>query len=252
MSAIQQSDFSLFDFRGNDVRVLVDDHEDEWWVASDVCRCLGLSNTSKSVDRLRDDEKTTLTVGYSGQGTPPTTYLLINEKGLYRLIFRSNKAEAEAFQDWVFGEVLPSIRKTGSYTHPEADDTPPLAEHEIRHPDGTVEILRFQQSAGPAGQVDQARPNLRALPKPKVDTETLRERLNSAIKAALHPRLSHKTKAERGGVYHNINVRLKHRAGRGEPREFWKFEDYVRAAQYLESEYDVDVWWIFETGEGTA
>ncbi|WP_243466204.1 BRO-N domain-containing protein [Sodalis glossinidius] len=61
----------------------------------------------------------------------------VNEPNLYRLIFRSNKPEAKQFQDWVFDDVLPTIRKTGKYEHlthkPEArelltaDDTPHLA-----------------------------------------------------------------------------------------------------------------------------
>jgi hypothetical protein len=47
--------------------------------------------------------------------------LFINEPGLYRLIFKSRKPEAESFKTWVFTEVLPSIRKTGAYAEPDAD-----------------------------------------------------------------------------------------------------------------------------------
>ena len=44
----------------------------------------------------------------------------VTEKGLYRLIHRSDKPQAERFRDWVFGEVLPSIRKHGCYPPPDA------------------------------------------------------------------------------------------------------------------------------------
>ncbi|STZ83000.1 phage associated protein [Bergeriella denitrificans] len=54
-------------------------------------------------------------------GKQELTY--INEPNLYRVIFRSNKAEAVKFQDWIFEEVIPQIRKTGSYTNPQHSDT---------------------------------------------------------------------------------------------------------------------------------
>src|SRR5882672_2735676 len=84
-----------------------------WWVAADVCAVLGLSNPSKACERLRSDERDALTLSYTPGG--PQETLLVNEPGLYRLIMRSRKKEAEAFQHWVFHEVLPQIRKTGSY-----------------------------------------------------------------------------------------------------------------------------------------
>lgn len=99
-----------FGFEGHDVRIHVDDSGNPWWIAVDVCKILGISNVSDAVGRLQSDEKS------DARGIGKTdTALIINEKGLYRLIFRSNKAEAERFQDWVFGEVLPQIRKTGRY-----------------------------------------------------------------------------------------------------------------------------------------
>lgn len=83
-----------------------------WFVAKDVCDALSLSDVSMTMSRLDDDEKLTQTLLVSGQGRQ---MWLVNESGLYNLIFQSRKAEAKAFRKWVTSEVLPSIRKTGRY-----------------------------------------------------------------------------------------------------------------------------------------
>jgi len=92
-----------------------------WFVASDVCRSLGLAPAAVTghVSRLRANDvrrvdRTTLSLP---KGAP---MVVISEAGLYSLIQRSDKPEARAFQDWVNGEVLPSIRKTGSYALADA------------------------------------------------------------------------------------------------------------------------------------
>lgn len=83
-----------------------------WFVAKDVCDALQLTEVSHTLDRLDDDEKLTRTLFVSGQGRQ---MWLVNESGLYNLIFQSRKAEARVFRKWVTNEVLPSIRKTGCY-----------------------------------------------------------------------------------------------------------------------------------------
>lgn len=83
-----------------------------WFVAKDVCVVLGIANNRDALTTLDEDEKgvaNTDTLGGSQQ------MALVNESGLYRLVFKSRKAEAKAFQKWVFTEVLPSIRKRGIY-----------------------------------------------------------------------------------------------------------------------------------------
>jgi prophage antirepressor-like protein len=87
-----------------------------WFVAKDVCAVLGLENTARAVESLQDKEKITITNSDSNpRAGIPHEMTYVNEPGLYRLIFKSRKAEALAFQDWVFTEVLPSIRKRGIY-----------------------------------------------------------------------------------------------------------------------------------------
>ena len=86
---------------------------DPWFVAKDACDCLELTNVSKACQTLDEDEKG-ITKVYTLGGSQDM--MLISESGLYTLIMRSNKPEAKVFRKWVTSEVLPSIRKTGSYS----------------------------------------------------------------------------------------------------------------------------------------
>ena len=110
-----------FQFESHNVRVQLDAHGEPWWIAADVCAILGLKDVSRSVARLEPNEKGTLQSSTLGG---QQEMLTVNESGLYRLIFRSDKPEAKRFQSWVFSEVLPSIRKTGRYEVPAP--LPPL------------------------------------------------------------------------------------------------------------------------------
>lgn len=83
-------------------------------VAADACRILKINNPSQALTRLDDDEKNTLILNEGIRGNPNVN--VVNEPGLYRLIFASRKHEAKKFQRWIYHEVLPSIRKTGSYS----------------------------------------------------------------------------------------------------------------------------------------
>lgn len=103
----------LFSYEGNKVRTITDERGELWWVATDVCEILGLSNVADAVSRLDDDEKSTIALTDSIHGNPNRT--IVNEPGLYTLILGSRKPEAKAFKRWVTHEVLPAIRKTGKY-----------------------------------------------------------------------------------------------------------------------------------------
>ena len=86
-----------------------------WFVAADVCRALGLGNSSMAVSKLDDDEKMTLSLtdSHSNQRGGAQMATIINEPGLYALVLSSRKPEAKAFKRWITHEVIPSIRKTG-------------------------------------------------------------------------------------------------------------------------------------------
>lgn len=80
-----------------------------YFVASDICKCLGLTNPTVTISRLDEDEGAKFNLGRQGETN------LVNEYGLYNLILASRKKEAKAFKRWVTHEVLPSIRKHGAY-----------------------------------------------------------------------------------------------------------------------------------------
>ena len=101
----------VFDFEDQMVRFVGSANKPEW-IAKDVCTVLGIKDPSMALSRFKDHERGTTTIGTPG-GTQ--TVLTVYESGLYRLIFTSRKPEAERFKDWVFGVVLPQIRKTGKY-----------------------------------------------------------------------------------------------------------------------------------------
>lgn len=85
-----------------------------WFVGKDVCNLLGIANTKDALSRLDDDERRG--VGITDPIGRNQQVNCINESGLYHLIFISRKPEAKTIRRWVTGTVLPSIRRTGSYT----------------------------------------------------------------------------------------------------------------------------------------
>lgn len=104
-----------FDYTGKHVRTSAIG-DTIWFVARDVCDILEVSDVSKAVSRLDDDEKGTNTIRTPGGSQ---NLLVINESGLYSLILTSRKHEAKQFKRWVTHEVIPAIRKHGGYLTPE-------------------------------------------------------------------------------------------------------------------------------------
>jgi len=110
-----------FDFNRNTVRVIDDDGK-PWFFAQDLADILGYSSTN-AMNKLIDEEDRRIQTFQNG-----ATYLkqsLINESGVYCAIFGSTKEEAKPFKRWVTHEVLPAIRKTGSYTAPTVQEVHP-------------------------------------------------------------------------------------------------------------------------------
>jgi prophage antirepressor-like protein len=138
---------------------------------ADVCRILELDNPSYVKKRLRGDgvvtrEGVSPTTNQHGKTTMQKLKLIfINEPNLYRCIFQSRKKEAEAFQDWVFEEVLPAIRKTGQFSLEEKkqlvaekkalleekakleDENAKLSESKSRMTDNLLEAHRKREAA---------------------------------------------------------------------------------------------------------
>lgn len=111
---------TAFNFETYEVRTIVIDNE-PWFVGKDVADALGYSNTRDALSKHVDGEDKLMSqIATSGQNRDMT---MVNESGMYSLVFGSKKDEAKKFKKWVTSEVLPSIRKTGSYSVTQVQDS---------------------------------------------------------------------------------------------------------------------------------
>ncbi len=118
-----------FAFEAYDIRIIVENGE-PLFCASDVCKALGYGNPSEALRKHCVEGGITKRDTPTSSGVQPMTY--INEPNLYRLITRSKMPHAVKFQDWVFEEVLPTIRKTGTYGKPPAFQIPQTMQEALR------------------------------------------------------------------------------------------------------------------------
>lgn len=108
-------DLQVFNFEELPVRTLSIDGE-PYFVGKDVADILGYSNSRKALlDHVDEEDKLTSRIVTAGQNRNQT---IINESGLYSLIFSSKLESAKRFKRWVTSEVLPTLRKTGTYQIP--------------------------------------------------------------------------------------------------------------------------------------
>lgn len=114
------NELKIWNYNNSEVRTVTVNNE-PWWVLTDVCKVLELSNATKVAQRLEEDERSNFKLGRQGEAT------IINESGLYSVILRSDKPQAKPFRKWVTSDVLPSIRKTGMYATDELLNNPDLA-----------------------------------------------------------------------------------------------------------------------------
>ena len=101
----------IFDFHEREFRTTLIDGK-PWFVGSDVAVILGYSNPQKAIRDHVDREDKTVNESFTVNGTQLN---LINESGLYALIFGSRLPKAKEFKRWVTSEVLPAIRENGKY-----------------------------------------------------------------------------------------------------------------------------------------
>jgi prophage antirepressor-like protein len=111
-NVVMQYTMQVFEYEDKDDFRVMDRNGEPWFVLSDVAQRLGVKNSRSISGRLDDDEKGVIQIDTLG-GKQKVT--VINESGLYSAILRSDKPEAKRFKKWITSEVLPSIRKTGSY-----------------------------------------------------------------------------------------------------------------------------------------
>lgn len=110
-----QGNILNFNFEGNEVRTVTDEHGDPWFIAKDVAQLLGYTNTADAIAKhckaaIQDGIKIRESIGRMQKTA------LIPERDVYRLIMRSKLPSSEKFEEWVVSEVLPSIRKRGMFS----------------------------------------------------------------------------------------------------------------------------------------
>lgn len=117
-----------------------------WFVGKDIALALGYVNTRKALQDNVDDEDKVVTKVTTSGGAQNTT--IINESGLYALVFGSNLPKAKAFKRWVTSEVLPSIYHTGGYVangrEQEFINNTPALQSEIRSLHNAIAVLQMQ------------------------------------------------------------------------------------------------------------
>lgn len=107
-----QYTMQVFEYENKDDFRVMDRNGEPWFLLSDVAQRLGVKNSRSISSRLDDDEKGVIQIDTLGGKQSAT---IISESGLYSAILRSDKPDAKKFKKWITSEVLPSIRKTGSY-----------------------------------------------------------------------------------------------------------------------------------------
>lgn len=111
------NDLTIFKFETSDIRVVTDDVGVTWFNANDVCSALELGNPRQVLESHVESEDVQKMYTLTSGGSQLQNH--INESGLYAIIFGSRKEAAKRFKHWVTSEVLPSIRKTGTYSVPQ-------------------------------------------------------------------------------------------------------------------------------------
>lgn len=104
-------ELTVFNFNDQEVRTQKTSDQ-VWFCLKDVCEILELTNPTVVMNRLNENGRAKFNLGRQGDAW------FINESNLYKVIFQSRKPQAEKFTEWVTGEVLPTIRKTGRYEVP--------------------------------------------------------------------------------------------------------------------------------------
>lgn len=109
----------LFKFEGKEVRTLKIDGE-PWFVGKDLAKILGYASTANAIAKHVDDEDKGVTKMMTPGGNQ--NVVLVNESGMFSLVLSSQLPAAKKFKHWVTSEVLPAIRKTGSYQVPQTPE----------------------------------------------------------------------------------------------------------------------------------
>ena len=132
----------IFRFKGKEIQIKVVNNE-PWFLAADIAKALAVKDTSRMIDNASIKEKHVRTI-LNITSDVHREMLFVDEAGMYKILMKSRKAVAERFQDWVSEQVLPSIRKTGSYSVNQNNALP--ADYEIQLMKAKTALIQAQQS----------------------------------------------------------------------------------------------------------
>lgn len=143
-----------FLFEGQPIRIAFTGDNEPVFIAADVCRAVDITNVSQALARLDEDEKTDIILN-DVTGRPQKQWC-VTESGLYTLILSSRKSETKAFKRWITHDVLPQIRKTGSYIVPDLSPIQVLKQmfsvienHDVRLDDLDVRLATVETHIQP-------------------------------------------------------------------------------------------------------
>lgn len=132
-----------FQFENQQVRSLLDEHGEPWFIAKDIAEILEYSDTFEMTKKLDDDEIQNLQIaGFGNRGVT-----IINESGMYSSILSSKKPTAKPFKKWVTSEVLPSIRKIGKYEVPKKASASPSMKDSLLFLKESAKMLRMSETS---------------------------------------------------------------------------------------------------------
>jgi len=144
-----------FNFENREIRIFTDSENNIWFIVKDILEILEIStkHTSMTLRKLDEDELTTIKMLSGGQNRDMKA---VSESGFYKLVLRSNKPVAKPFQKWVTRDVLPSIRKTGTYSiQKDNSNLPQLKERAEKIEISTNMFISFEKIFSRIGIVDK-------------------------------------------------------------------------------------------------
>lgn len=215
------NEVEVFNFEANEVRTVIIENE-AWFVGKDVAEALGYSKARNAISTHVDsyDKKDAPIQGPLG-GTQKTT--LINESGVYSLIFGSKLESAKRFKKWVTSEVLPAIRKTGSYTAKPMSELEQIA----LIAKGTTQLSERIEKVD-----DKLNDLIDNQPLNATDYGSLNRLVNHRVYA--YASIHHIPKSQVGPLFKDLGNQIKQVAGVGN-RSRIKSKDYDMVIQFVDN-----------------
>lgn len=206
------NELKIFNFEENEVRTIVVNDE-PFFVANDVAKTLGYTNPSKATND--HCKKGFITWGNDSLGRPQQ-FKLIPESDVYRLVFRSKLPEAEKFENWVMEEVIPSIRKNGSYQVPMSQEDIMIA---------TLETQKELKSkiTSIASDVEELKTSIHVTASQR---NGLKRKINSSVAHHL------------GGRRSDIYIKLAKKAYSEVYRQLWNYFDITSYTEVPKIKFD--------------